>query len=45
MPLLDCQSCSEKLSNYSLNFPAENLLIHNGRRERDGEGEPDKKEG
>lgn len=37
VPLSDCQSCSEKLSNYSLNFPAENLLIHNGRRESERE--------
>lgn len=26
VPLLDCQSCTAKLSNYSLNIPAESLL-------------------
>lgn len=45
VPLLDCQSCSGKLSNYNLNVPAESLLIPSWDRERDrGKVGPKKEE-
>lgn len=43
VPLLDCQSCSGKLSNYNLNFPAESLLIQSWERETEGRLDQKKK--